>query len=421
METSNARVAHDPSTRPPERTSEGVAAISTMLEQIKRNATLLFDRAVANEQAGKLAPDVFQILIDVGAIHAMVPRSLGGSEFGAMDKLRLIETLAQIDGSAAWVTMATGFCTAAAAAYLPDAAVEKIFHSGQRGVIAGAGAPTGVARTVPGGFTVTGHWRYGSGILHAGWAHCGTVVEVDGSRLQNAGGAPITRMCYVPMEQVRLGENWDVIGLRATGSVDFFVDSVFVPEEFTCLSSAPVHRRGSAIFGQSFTLATYIGHSAWAIGSARRLMDELAKFVRAQGQRSSSIGGNHGFQEKYAHFEAALFSARAFIRACWQNAQDRAQAGDVLDTREVTMIRLALVHVTEIAADIANFAYRIAGGESLRQGTLQRLCRDIQAGCQHMTSSPPVKQACGRVLAGLAEGEVWVTNGLVMGAGRPVG
>ena len=378
-------------------------------------------RAVANEQAGKLAPEVFQILIDAGAIHAMVPKSLGGSEFGAMDKLRLIETLAEIDASAAWVTMATGFCTAAAAAYLPEPAVEKIFQSGHRGVIAGAGAPTGVARTVPGGFTVTGHWRYGSGILHAGWAHCGTVVEVDGSRLQNADGAPVTRMCYVPMEQVRLGGNWDVIGLRATGSVDFFVDGVFVPEEFTCLSSAPVHRRGSPVFGQSFTLATYIGHSAWAIGSARRLMDELAKFVRAQGQRSSSIGGNHGFQEKYAHFEAALLAARAFTHTSWQNAQDRARAGDVLDTREVTMIRLALVHATEIAADIANFAYRIAGGETLRQGTLQRLCRDIQAGCQHMTSSPPVKQACGRVLAGLAEGEVWVTNGLVKAAGQPVG
>ncbi len=411
-------LSHDPLSRPPGSAPKELSTIATMLEQIERHSTLLFERAVANEQAGKLAPEVLQVLIDVGAIHAMVPKSLGGSEFDAMDKLRLIETLAEIDASTAWVTMAIGFCTAAAAAYLPEPAVEKIFHSGHRGVIAGAGAPTGVAKTVSGGFIVTGHWRYGSGILHAGWAHCGTVVELDGSRLQNADGAPVTRMCYVPMEQVRLGENWDVIGLRATGSVDFFVDGVFVPEEFTCLSSAPVHRRGSPIFGQSFTLATYIGHSAWAIGSARRLMDELAKFVRAQGQRPSSIGGNHAFQERYAHFEAALRAARAFTHTCWQNAQDRVRAGAVLDTREVTMIRLALVHATEIAADIASFAYRIGGGETLRQGTLQRLCRDIQAGCQHMTSSPPVKQACGRVLGGLAEGEVWVTNGLVKGFAR---
>ena len=384
-----------------------------MLQQIERHSAFFFDRAEQNEQAAKLAPEVFQALLDVGAIHAMVPKSLGGSEFDAMDTLRLIETLAEIDASTAWVAMAVGFCTAAAAAYLPEPAVEKIFRAQHPAVIAGAGAPTGLARAVPGGFVVTGHWRYGSGILHAGWAHCGAVCELNGSKLQNEHGAPVTRMCYIPMDAVQLGGNWDVIGLRATGSVDFSVDGVFVPEEFTCLSAAPIHRRGSPIFAHSFTLATYIGHTAWALGTGRRLIDELAKFVRAQAQRASAIGGNHAFQEKYAHCEATLLAARAFAHASWQNTQDRARAGDVLDTRALTQIRLALVHATETAADIAAFAYRIAGGDTLRQGTLQRLCRDIQAGCQHMTSAPPVKQACGRVLAGLAEGEYWMTNALV--------
>lgn len=389
-----------------------------MIAQIESSASFFFDRAAANEQAAVLVPEVFDKLLELGAIHAMLPRSLGGSAFDAMDKLRMIESLAQIDASIAWVTMATGFCTAAAAAYLPDAAVEKIFRTGHRGIIAGAGAPTGVARAVEGGFSVSGHWRYGSGIFHADWAHCGTTVEVNGSRLLNPDGVPITRICYIPMEQVTLQGNWDVIGLRATGSVDFSVEGAFVPDQLSCLTSAPVHRRGSTIFGHSFTLATYIGHSAWAIGAARRLLDELARFVRLQGQRPNSIAGNHGFQEKYAHYEAELLAARAFVFASWQSAQDLSRAGEMLDTRNVTMIRLALVHVTEIAADVANFAYRIAGGETLRQGPLQRMCRDIQAGCQHMTSSPPVKQACGRVLAGLAEGEVWSTNTLVKHVGR---
>jgi alkylation response protein AidB-like acyl-CoA dehydrogenase len=397
-----------------------------MLDEIERHAAFFRDWAEQNEQSYKLAPEVFQALIDIGAIHAMVPKSLGGSEFDAMDKLRLIEALAEIDASTAWVAMAVGFCTAAAAAYLPQSTVEKIFHaqpppehSQRPAVIAGAGAPTGVARAVPGGFVVTGHWRYGSGILHAGWAHCGAVCELNGSKLQNEHGAPVTRMCYIPMDAVRLGGNWDVIGLRATGSVDFSVEGVFVPEDFTCPSAAPIHRRGSPIFAHSFTLATYIGHTAWALGTGRRLLDELARFVRAQAQRTSAIGGNHAFQEKYAHCEATLLAARAFAHASWQNTQDRARAGDVLDTQALTQIRLALVHATETAADIAAFAYRIAGGDTLRQGTLQRLCRDIQAGCQHMTSSPPVKQACGRVLAGLAEGEYWVTNSLVKAPTAP--
>jgi indole-3-acetate monooxygenase len=420
MTTFHSTVSGDPLVRRPSTSSAQSDASTSMIERLRQHSALFLDRAVANERAGRLEAEVLQALIDVGAIHAMVPTSLGGSELDAIDTLRVIESLAEVDASTAWVTMATGFCTAAAAAYLPDSAVQRIFQPQRSGVIAGAGAPTGIARTVPGGFIVTGHWRYGSGILHADWAHCGTIVEVDGTKQNNVDGSPMTRMCYIPMNQVRLGGNWDVIGLCATGSVDFYVDGAFVGEEFTCSAAAPVHRRGSLLFRHSFTLATYIGHSAWALGCARRLMDELARYVRVQGQRPTSIAGNHGFQERYAHYEALLLSARSFIYACWNNAQDRARAGEMLDTRDITLIRLALVHVTEIAADIATFAFRIAGGETLRQGTLQRLCRDIQAGCQHMTSSPPVKQACGRVLAGLADDEVWMTNGLVKGIRRTI-
>ena len=44
---------------------------------------------------------------------------------------------------------------------------------------------------------------------------------------------------------------------------------------------------------------------------------------------------------------------------------------------------------------------------ALRAGTLQRLFRDMHAGIQHVTSSPPVFQAIGRDLAGLARAPQW--------------
>ena len=53
------------------------------------------------------------------------------------------------------------------------------------------------------------------------------------------------------------------------------------------------------------------------------------------------------------------------------------------------------------------FAYASAGTMALRSGTLQRLFRDMHAGIQHVTSSPPVFQAIGRDLAGLAPGSEW--------------
>ena len=34
----------------------------------------------------------------------------------------------------------------------------------------------------------------------------------------------------LPVEQVKLIDNWDVMGLRATGSIDYKIDRAFVPE-----------------------------------------------------------------------------------------------------------------------------------------------------------------------------------------------
>jgi hypothetical protein len=47
---------------------------------------------------------------------------------------------------------------------------------------------------------------------------------------------------------------------------------------------------------------------------------------------------------------------------------------------------------------------------------VQRLFRDMHAGTQHVTSAPPVMQACGRELAGLADGKSWLFLELVDGA-----
>jgi hypothetical protein len=77
------------------------------------------------------------------------------------------------------------------------------------------------------------------------------------------------------------------------------------------------------------------------------------------------------------------------------------------------MIRLAMAHATWTCKDVADFVYKSAGTLALRAGTIQRLYRDMQAGTQHITSSPPVFRAAGRELAGLAEGKRWIFLDLV--------
>jgi len=56
---------------------------------------------------------------------------------------------------------------------------------------------------------------------------------------------------------------------------------------------------------------------------------------------------------------------------------------------------------------------RVREKAALRAGTIQHLFRDMHAGTQHITSSPPVYASMGRELGGMAKGKKWLFLNLV--------
>jgi GTP cyclohydrolase II len=60
----------------------------------------------------------------------------------------------------------------------------------------------GTARKVPGGFSISGHWSFASGIMHSEWALL--PVQSDGVQLP----------CLVPVAVLELLEVWHTDGLR---------------------------------------------------------------------------------------------------------------------------------------------------------------------------------------------------------------
>jgi hypothetical protein len=139
----------------------------------------------------------------------------------------------------------------------------------------------------------------------------------------------------------------------------------------------------------------------------------LAAKARAGVGRTGSLAASEAFHERYARAEGTYRAARAFIYETWRDVQATMDRGGVLDTRQHTLIRLALAHATWACHDIAEFVYTVAGTVALRAGTLQRLFRDMHAGTQHITSAPLVFRGAGRELAGLASGKKWVFLDLV--------
>ena len=351
------------------------------------------------DRAGRIPQPVVDALQREGLFGIWVPRSVpGGSELDVLSSLAVIENRSYGDPSAGWVLMASALAIGTGAAYLETSAVNELFGGDRLPVIAGQGTRPGTAVPVAGGFRLSGSWSFASGIKHATHIHTLGVIS----------GTNEPRIFVLPVEQATLIDNWDVLGLRATGSIDYRIDDVFVPESYTHFAVTDVPKRGGDLFRIGIIGFAVICHSGWACGIGRRLLDEVAAKVRSGIGRSGTQASSDAFHEQYAKAEATYRAARALVYESWGSVKDSLDRGIPLTTRQHTMIRLAMGNITWSCKDVSDFAYKSAGTVALRAGTLQRLYRDMQTGTQHITSAPPMFRAAGRELAGLADGKRWV-------------
>ena len=364
----------------------------------------LVDRdAAAGEALGQLTDAVDDAFHETGLWGMWVPRELGGAELWPVASVHVLEDISYADPSAGWVLMAAALATGCDAAYLGDEAVAQLFPGGRLLVHAGQGTRPGRAVTTEGGYLLTGEWQFASGIKNSQIIHTGSMPEETGK----------PRIAVFPKEQATFIDNWDVLGLRATGSIDYTTDSLFVPESFTYPATTDVPLRGGIVFTLGIVNFGMICHTSWALGVGRRMLDELIKLVEARTGRSGSLGENEEFLGDFAMAEAKWRAAHALAYENWNDVEDSLRGGDAMTLDQQTRTRLALQHATWSVQEVCMFVYLAAGSASIREGMIQRAFRDFHTGSQHFTSSPPIRQNCGRMLAGVAKGKTWQFLNLV--------
>ena len=358
---------------------------------------LLAEHADAADKKGSLTDEVVEALHREGLWGMWVPKDLGGSELDPVPSLEVIEQLAYGDPSVAWVHMAASLAIGTGGAYLGDEAAEQLFGGERFPVISGQGTRPGMAVPHGGGFLLSGNWSFASGIKHS--THIHTLAVVEGT------GEP--RICVLPIEQATLIDNWDVLGLRATGSIDYTIDSVFVPEAYTHFAVTETPKRGGHVYGMGVIGFALICHTGWALGIGRRMLDELRALAQSRAGRPGSQAESDSFLDGFSAAEGKIRAARALVFETWSDAQTTLERGDRLSVRQHTLLRLATTHATWAVHDVGMFVYLSGGTTALRAGTIQRLFRDLHAGTQHLIVSPLVRRAVGRELAGLAEEKTW--------------
>jgi indole-3-acetate monooxygenase len=376
--------------------------VQKLMEVTERLIPLIEAEAESSEKAQYQSDKVIAEMRKSGLYSMLLPNALGGSELEFVDAMRIVERLAWADGSAGWCTMVAGVMAASAGSFLPDAGAKMIYGKGPDVTLAGNGVPRGYARRVDGGYRIKGHWAYGSGIHHAEWIHSGCfVVDDSGKPILNSDGAPEIVLMHHPRDTIELKGNWEVLGLRATGSFDYVQkgEEIFVPEATTYSFDAETPRRGGPQYQIGLVGFTSWGHTSWALGVGRRALDEIVRLSRERSDVFGLLADSPSFRKSFAEAEAKYRSARAFVYEGWNNIRD--SSAPTLE--QIALLRLAMRHIHDVLSEITTIAHRYSRGVSLRSSKLQRAYRDAHSGTQHLLLADEIELECAKVLLGVAK------------------
>ncbi|WP_199439704.1 acyl-CoA dehydrogenase family protein [Umezawaea beigongshangensis] len=348
------------------------------------------EHAAGAEAARRLTDEVWDALVGSGVLRALAPARHGGAELDLPAWIDLLQEVSRADGSTGWCVMTTS-ATSSLAWFLPEDGADEVFGD-PAAVIAGTAAPQGAGEAVDGGHLVHGRWGWGSAVPHA-------TAVVGGVLLP---GGP--RLAVFRAEDVRVHDTWHAAGLRATGSHEFSVDGVVVPDRRTAWPPAgrPVVEGALPLFPHFTFLA--LGVAAVCLGIARRAVDEIAALAadKTPAHTTVRLAEQTGAQLDLATAEARLSAAGAFLREetalCWAEAV----AGRALPEGRRARLRLACSHAAAESSEVARLAFLTGGGSAVFESSvLQRCLRDAHVAGQHAIVSRRLFEVYAKVALGV--------------------
>jgi alkylation response protein AidB-like acyl-CoA dehydrogenase len=217
---------------------------------------------------------------------------------------------------------------------------------------------------------------------------------------------PLMTVAVVPREQVTFTDGWHVQGLKGTGSFDYNLQEVFVPDSHTypLMTRNPV--RGGHLYKFGVMPLTACGHAAWALGVARSALDDVRELAISKTRmgESSSLAHRPTFQRNLAHHEGMWRAAHRLIVDTFTQIEEQVKGGVEVTPQMRCDMRLAATYTTEACREVVQWAHLAAGTTSIREGNrLERAFRDIYTGTQHAFISENTYIEAGRMLLGLTD------------------
>ncbi|MDH4147571.1 MAG: acyl-CoA dehydrogenase family protein, partial [Acidimicrobiia bacterium] len=194
------------------------ASHEELVDRARQLAPAIARRAELAETLRRPPDETIAELVDAELLSILVPRRWGGHELSIHTHREVTEIVSAACVSTGWIFAFYSGHNWMAVKFSEEAQRE-VFADRGHALIPITNVPPMQARRVDGGMVVSGRAQWGSGIVHADWVSVNGLCP-DGSR----------HHFLVPAADTTLVDTWHMAAMAGTGSHDFRLDDVFVPE-----------------------------------------------------------------------------------------------------------------------------------------------------------------------------------------------
>ena len=366
---------------------------------------LVAQHADTNESQRHLATEVATAFASSGLYRVAAPKDCYGGEFAPRVQLQVIETIAQVDASAAWNLM-----IGIESFGLIAPAFGPCMHllEDPNLVLASSTAAVGKALRVDGGYRVSGQWQFVSGV-HNAQLFGATVRVWEGDPPQAVG---LNRYALIDKGDFEILDTWHTAGMRGSGSHDVLVEDVFVDEERLI---APIGGTQHASPLLNFPLGARLAYNKVAIawGQAQAAIDAFVDLAAGKTPRFSrtSLRERPRAQRALAEAQVRFRASKSFVLELLDEMWEKVVAGEHITSAERAMFQAACSDSVLGCIEAVDKLCQSAGTTANQQEhPLERISRDIRVVAQHTTVAAHHIEDAGRLMLGLPARELMLAG-----------
>ena len=376
-----------------------------IITEARRLAPVFKNRAFQAEKSGHVPAETLHDLLDSGILKIMIPQKFGGHQLDWETLMISLMELAEGDGSQAWVAAVYSIHALDVSMY-PQETQAEVWMSDTDPIVISAVAPSGIGKQVAGGTVISGNWKFASGVRFAEWGIIGVMIN-DGQKNS------AHHLCLVKKEDWTVIDNWDVMGLKGTGSAELKINEAFVPDHR--IISRVQQRDGNAvgtkthkdkIYSTPYLTIAPAALAAVVVGCAFGGLKEFIAFTKGSSRRGVKLSENESIQLRIAESAAEIDCAKLLIERLAKTATRKIRNKGILTTDERAQARRDTAYACTLAKRAVERLFDVSGANGLYTNKhFQRYYRDVKAGSNHIAIGwDRCGSTYGKVVLGLEPG-----------------